>query len=136
MAKVRSAKISADILQITSTIKIPKWPPKSDFPNDILKYMKKNATEKEALKLMKTNKYFIRKKCPFIRFGVRVFLTQEYVLQSLSVRYVMNYRIEKLPNNLGIYGTLNIGNANLLSQFISKCVMCDLKDLVFISHFL
>uniref|UniRef100_A0A914PV50 Uncharacterized protein n=1 Tax=Panagrolaimus davidi TaxID=227884 RepID=A0A914PV50_9BILA len=133
MAIVRTAKISVNILQITSKIKIPKWPPKSDFPTDILKYMKNNATEKQALKLMKTNKYFIREKCPFIRFGVRVFLTQEYVLQYLSIRDVMNYRIEKLPNNLGICGTLHIGNESLLSQFISKCVTCDLKDLVFIN---
>uniref|UniRef100_A0A914QR31 Uncharacterized protein n=1 Tax=Panagrolaimus davidi TaxID=227884 RepID=A0A914QR31_9BILA len=135
MATVRTPKISADILQITSTITIPKWPSKSDFPADILKYMKKNATEKEALKLMKTNKYFIRKKCPFVYFGDSVRLTQNFVYQLLSPSNDMNYRIEELPNNLGISGELFIQHENLISQFISKCVTCDLKSLFFSNHY-
>uniref|UniRef100_A0A914Q3H5 Uncharacterized protein n=1 Tax=Panagrolaimus davidi TaxID=227884 RepID=A0A914Q3H5_9BILA len=45
----------------------------------------------------------------------------------------MNYRIEELPNNLGICGTLFIQEKDLVSQFISKCVVCDLKDLIFIN---
>uniref|UniRef100_A0A914Q1I8 Uncharacterized protein n=1 Tax=Panagrolaimus davidi TaxID=227884 RepID=A0A914Q1I8_9BILA len=134
MATVRTAEISADILQITSTIKIPKWSPASDFPADILKYMKKNATEKQVLKLMKTNKYFIREKCPFIYFGVRVSLTQNFVHQILSDTNVMNYRIEELPNNLGISGALYIQHENLLSQFNSKCIIFDLKCLYFINQ--
>uniref|UniRef100_A0A914Q4M3 Uncharacterized protein n=1 Tax=Panagrolaimus davidi TaxID=227884 RepID=A0A914Q4M3_9BILA len=131
MAKIQTAKISAVILQITSTITIPKWPPKSDFPNDILKYMKKNATEKQALKLMKTNKYFIREKCPFIYFGDYVVLTQNFVNQTFFLSDEMNYRIDELPNNLGICGTFFIEEGNHLSQFISKCVICDLKCLCF-----
>uniref|UniRef100_A0A914PV17 Uncharacterized protein n=1 Tax=Panagrolaimus davidi TaxID=227884 RepID=A0A914PV17_9BILA len=134
MAKVRTAKISAEILQITSKITIPKWPPASDFPADILKYMKKNVTEKQALKLMKTNKYFIREKCPFIYFGDYVLLTQNYVHQAFSPPNVMNYTIKELPHNLGISGRLNIRKENLLSQFISKCVTCDLKWLIFINN--
>uniref|UniRef100_A0A914P259 Uncharacterized protein n=1 Tax=Panagrolaimus davidi TaxID=227884 RepID=A0A914P259_9BILA len=134
MATVRSPKISADILQITSTITIPKWPPGSDFPTDILKYMKKNAIEKQALKLMKTNKYFIREKCPFIYFGNRVSLANIFVHQKLCTQNIMNYGIEKLPNNLGICGTFYIQHERLLSQFISKCVIVDLKDLTFINN--
>uniref|UniRef100_A0A914QB32 Uncharacterized protein n=1 Tax=Panagrolaimus davidi TaxID=227884 RepID=A0A914QB32_9BILA len=135
MATVRTAKISADILQITSTIKIPKWPPKSDFPADILDYMKKNSTEKRTLKLMKTNKYFIRKKCPFIYLGDRVRLTQNLVHQIFSQTNIKSYRIEELPNNLGICGTLYIREKNLLSQFISKCVLYDLKCIFFTNHY-
>uniref|UniRef100_A0A914R020 Uncharacterized protein n=1 Tax=Panagrolaimus davidi TaxID=227884 RepID=A0A914R020_9BILA len=131
MAKVQTAKISADILQITSKITISKWPPKSDFPADILKFMKKNATEKQALKLMKTNKYFIREKCPFIYFDDYFVLTQNFVHQTHSTPKAMYYRIEELPNNLGICGTLHIQHENLLSHFISKCVMFDLKCLNF-----
>uniref|UniRef100_A0A914R133 Uncharacterized protein n=1 Tax=Panagrolaimus davidi TaxID=227884 RepID=A0A914R133_9BILA len=131
MATVRMGDISADVLQITSTIKIPKWPPKSNFPGDILKYMKKNATEKQAFKLMKTNKYFIREKCPFIYFGDNVSLTQDFVRQTFFPSNEINYRIEGLPNNLGISGKLNVQHENRLSQFISKCVICDLKDLIF-----
>uniref|UniRef100_A0A914P0V1 Uncharacterized protein n=1 Tax=Panagrolaimus davidi TaxID=227884 RepID=A0A914P0V1_9BILA len=131
MANYRNGKISADILQITSKIKIPKWPPKSDFPADILKFMKKNATEKQALKLMKTNKYFIREKCPFIYFDDYFVLTQNFVHQTHSTPKAMYYRIEELPNNLGISGTLNVQHENLLSQFISKCIIFDLKCLNF-----
>uniref|UniRef100_A0A914PNC1 Uncharacterized protein n=1 Tax=Panagrolaimus davidi TaxID=227884 RepID=A0A914PNC1_9BILA len=126
MATVRTAKISADILHITSTITIPKWPPKSDFPADILKYMKKDATEKQALKLMKTNKYFIQKKCPFIYLGDNVTLTQNFVHSPSN-----NCRINELPNNLGVSGELYINRGDLLTQFISKCVICDLKELTF-----
>uniref|UniRef100_A0AC35GMT6 Uncharacterized protein n=1 Tax=Panagrolaimus sp. PS1159 TaxID=55785 RepID=A0AC35GMT6_9BILA len=133
MARVRTGEISADILQITTKIKIPKWPPKSDFPDNILKYMKKNATEKQALKLMKINKYFIREKCPYIYFG-DLLLTKNFVYQSFSSQNVINYRIEELPNNLGINGTLYIGHENLLSQFISKSVIFDLKCLNFINN--
>uniref|UniRef100_A0AC35GIK8 Uncharacterized protein n=1 Tax=Panagrolaimus sp. PS1159 TaxID=55785 RepID=A0AC35GIK8_9BILA len=129
MATVRTAEISADILQITSTIIIPKWPPASDFPDNILKYMKKNATEKQALKLMKANKYFIREKCPFIYFGDNVTLSKNFVHQIFFSSNRMDYRFDKLPNNLGIYGTLDIRHENSLSQFISKCVACDLKCL-------
>uniref|UniRef100_A0A914NXN5 Uncharacterized protein n=1 Tax=Panagrolaimus davidi TaxID=227884 RepID=A0A914NXN5_9BILA len=135
MAAVRTGEISADILQITSTITIPKWPPKSDFPADILKYMKKNSTEKQTLKLMKTSKYFIREKCPFIYFGNDVLLTQNYVHQAFSPPNVMNYTIKELPHNLGISGTLTIQKENLLSQFISKCVIFDLKDLTFVNNY-
>uniref|UniRef100_A0A914QM03 Uncharacterized protein n=1 Tax=Panagrolaimus davidi TaxID=227884 RepID=A0A914QM03_9BILA len=137
MATVRTGKISADILQITSTITIPKWPPKSDFPADILKYMKKNATEKQAFKLMKANKYFIREKCPFVYFGDGVSLIQNLVLQLLytpsNAPNVTKYKIEELPNNLGICGTLNIRHENIFSQFISKCVIFDLKCLIFMN---
>uniref|UniRef100_A0AC35FWY1 Uncharacterized protein n=1 Tax=Panagrolaimus sp. PS1159 TaxID=55785 RepID=A0AC35FWY1_9BILA len=133
MAIVQTKKIPAYILKITSKITVPKWPPKSDFSNYVLKFMKKNATEKQALKLMKTNKYFIRENCPFIYFGDYVKLTQGFVHQTFSTPavapYEKNFRIEELPNNLGIGGTLIIQHENLVSQFISKCVTCDLKDL-------
>uniref|UniRef100_A0A914PBK1 Uncharacterized protein n=1 Tax=Panagrolaimus davidi TaxID=227884 RepID=A0A914PBK1_9BILA len=134
MATVRTGKISADILQITSKITIPKWPPKSDFPTDVLKYMKKNATEKQALKLMKRNKYFIREECPYIYFGDYVLLAQHYVHQAYSPPNVTYYTIKELPNNLGINKTLCILHENLLSQFISKCVTCDLKCLDFVNN--
>uniref|UniRef100_A0AC35FR08 Uncharacterized protein n=1 Tax=Panagrolaimus sp. PS1159 TaxID=55785 RepID=A0AC35FR08_9BILA len=47
----------------------------------------------------------------------------------------MNHKIEELPNNLGFSGTLYIQHENLLSQFISKCVICDLKCLKFINNY-
>uniref|UniRef100_A0A914PAM8 Uncharacterized protein n=1 Tax=Panagrolaimus davidi TaxID=227884 RepID=A0A914PAM8_9BILA len=95
MAKIQTAKISADILQITSTIKTPKWPPASD----------------------------------------RVRLTQNFVHQIFSPSNAVVYRTEELPNNLGISGTLYIREKNLLSQFISKCVLCDLKCVFFTNDY-
>uniref|UniRef100_A0AC35GCT7 Uncharacterized protein n=1 Tax=Panagrolaimus sp. PS1159 TaxID=55785 RepID=A0AC35GCT7_9BILA len=86
---------------------------------------------------MKANKYFIRENCPFIYFGDNVSLTQNFVEQALKhsahagALCLMNYGIEELPNNLGINGTLYIRKENFLSHFISKCVTCDLKSLIF-----
>uniref|UniRef100_A0A914Q9Z7 Uncharacterized protein n=1 Tax=Panagrolaimus davidi TaxID=227884 RepID=A0A914Q9Z7_9BILA len=45
--------------------KLPASPPWSDFPSDVLKWMKKNAKPKAALKLMQICKYFQHQEFPF-----------------------------------------------------------------------
>uniref|UniRef100_A0A914PNJ3 Uncharacterized protein n=1 Tax=Panagrolaimus davidi TaxID=227884 RepID=A0A914PNJ3_9BILA len=59
MLSDRNTILFQKLYPIISNIKIPKSPPLSDFPSDVLKYMKKNASLKQAFKLMKMNKYFV-----------------------------------------------------------------------------
>uniref|UniRef100_A0A914QN89 Uncharacterized protein n=1 Tax=Panagrolaimus davidi TaxID=227884 RepID=A0A914QN89_9BILA len=113
--------------RIISNFKIPKSPPPSDFPLDVLKHMKKNANPKLVIKLSKLNKYFIHEKCPFIYLGDNVDISNDSV--SVWNQGRKNYKINEIPNNLGIGRIFHVYYENLLPQLISKVVICDLKYL-------
>uniref|UniRef100_A0A914PWA7 Uncharacterized protein n=1 Tax=Panagrolaimus davidi TaxID=227884 RepID=A0A914PWA7_9BILA len=114
--------------RILSNFKIPKSPPSSDFPSDALKYMKKNANPKQAIKLSKFKKYFIQEKCPFIYLGDYIHIYKDIV--EFYNQEQKNYKINEIPNNLGIgIQTFHVYFDNLLPQLISKILICDLKRL-------
>uniref|UniRef100_A0A914Q4A2 Uncharacterized protein n=1 Tax=Panagrolaimus davidi TaxID=227884 RepID=A0A914Q4A2_9BILA len=113
--------------QIISNFKIPKSPPSTDFPSDLLKYIKKNAYPKPAIKLSKLNKYFIQEKCPFIYIRENVHIYKDNV--TFWNPGPKEYKIKEIPNNLGIGKTFRVYFENLVPQLISKIVICDLKYL-------
>uniref|UniRef100_A0A914QW14 Uncharacterized protein n=1 Tax=Panagrolaimus davidi TaxID=227884 RepID=A0A914QW14_9BILA len=113
---------------IISNFKIPKSPPSCDFPSDVLKHMKKNANPKQAIKLSKLNKYFIQEKCPFIYFGDNIHAHNNSVSFCNNLEH-KNYKINEIPNNLGIGIRFIVHYENLLPQLISKILICDLKRL-------
>uniref|UniRef100_A0A914R3K3 Uncharacterized protein n=1 Tax=Panagrolaimus davidi TaxID=227884 RepID=A0A914R3K3_9BILA len=110
--------------RIISNFKIPKSPPSTDFPSDILKQIKKNAKPKQAMKLSKLNKYFIQE---FIYLGDQVHIYDDNVTFLNPGR--KKYKIKEIPNNLGIGKTFRVYFDNLLPQLISKIVFCDLSFL-------
>uniref|UniRef100_A0A914QD73 Uncharacterized protein n=1 Tax=Panagrolaimus davidi TaxID=227884 RepID=A0A914QD73_9BILA len=57
-----SKAVLQEIDRITSNIKIPKSPPPSHFPSDVLRYIKSNPNLKQALYSMKVNKYFLHER--------------------------------------------------------------------------
>uniref|UniRef100_A0A914Q9X9 Uncharacterized protein n=1 Tax=Panagrolaimus davidi TaxID=227884 RepID=A0A914Q9X9_9BILA len=63
MLSDQNTSLVEKLYPIISNIKLPKSPPSSDFPADVLKYMNKNPRSKEVVKLMKMNKYFVLGKC-------------------------------------------------------------------------
>uniref|UniRef100_A0A914QMT6 Uncharacterized protein n=1 Tax=Panagrolaimus davidi TaxID=227884 RepID=A0A914QMT6_9BILA len=89
--------------------------------------MKKNANPKQAIKLSKLNKYFIQEKCPFIYIGDYASVAFDGV--SFWNQGNKDYKINEIPNNLGIGIEFHVHYENLLPQLISKVVICNLKYL-------
>uniref|UniRef100_A0A914QW89 Homing endonuclease LAGLIDADG domain-containing protein n=1 Tax=Panagrolaimus davidi TaxID=227884 RepID=A0A914QW89_9BILA len=121
-----------DVERIVSNIKIPKSSPQCRFPSDVLKNMKKNANPKRALKLMKLNKFFLQEKCPFIHFAGITDSFGDSVIAGFWTSKQKRYPIDKLPNNIGIGDALILRllfKAEYLSHFISKIIICDIKQL-------
>uniref|UniRef100_A0A914PMZ2 Uncharacterized protein n=1 Tax=Panagrolaimus davidi TaxID=227884 RepID=A0A914PMZ2_9BILA len=112
---------------IISKLTIPLYPPSSNFPSDVLKYMKANANPnpKSSVKLMKLNKFFLQEKCPFTFLGQRVTLFQD----CLKGRRYKEYKLDELPNNLGFSDGICVEDGSLLPQLMSKTVACELETL-------
>lgn len=100
-------------------VKIPHSPPtSSDFPVDILRFMKKNASPKQILNLMQSIKYFLPPKFPFFVF--RNFCRRKYKLNE----------IEKFAENLWLKGNFNIlGRDDIAFTLLSKAVVCDISSM-------
>uniref|UniRef100_A0A914PKN7 Uncharacterized protein n=1 Tax=Panagrolaimus davidi TaxID=227884 RepID=A0A914PKN7_9BILA len=113
--------------RIISNFKIPKCPPSTDFPSDVLKHMKKNANPKQAIKLSKLNKYFIQEKCPFIYIEDHAYIDSDSI--TFWNQEYKKYKINEIPNNLGIGISCFVRYDNLLPQLISKILVCNLKRL-------
>uniref|UniRef100_A0AC35FTJ5 Uncharacterized protein n=1 Tax=Panagrolaimus sp. PS1159 TaxID=55785 RepID=A0AC35FTJ5_9BILA len=118
--------------RIGKKVKLAKSPPISEFPADVLKYMKENATPKQIIKSMNVIKYFIPKECPFTYFGNEnfdecAFLDENNltIYTSGGIKYILN----DLPKNLGISGKLSVLNGMALPILISKIIVCDIKIL-------
>uniref|UniRef100_A0A914PIL8 Uncharacterized protein n=1 Tax=Panagrolaimus davidi TaxID=227884 RepID=A0A914PIL8_9BILA len=127
-----SEETKKDVKRIASNIKIPKSSPQCRFPSDVLKHMKKKASPKKALKLMKLNKFFLQEKCPFIHFGGLTIFRDSVIPEFLASKQ-KTYPINNLPNNIGIGDALILRllfKAEYLSHFISKIIICDIKQLI------
>uniref|UniRef100_A0AC35EVN6 Uncharacterized protein n=1 Tax=Panagrolaimus sp. PS1159 TaxID=55785 RepID=A0AC35EVN6_9BILA len=118
--------------RIGKKVKLAKSPPISEFPADVLKYMKENATPKQIIKSMNVIKYFLPKKCPFTYFGNENF--NEYAFLNENTLLVctpqhIECKLNDIPNNLGISGKLSVWDGRALPKLISKIIVCDIKCL-------
>uniref|UniRef100_A0A914PMA4 Uncharacterized protein n=1 Tax=Panagrolaimus davidi TaxID=227884 RepID=A0A914PMA4_9BILA len=120
--------ISQKLDPIIAKLTIPLNPPSSNFPFDVLKYMKANANSnpKSSVKLMKRSKYFLQRKCQYTFFGQNLTLLQD----CLQGRRYKKFQMDQLPNNLGFSDKLCIEDGSLLSQLMSKTVVCELEHLI------
>uniref|UniRef100_A0AC34FCE7 Uncharacterized protein n=1 Tax=Panagrolaimus sp. ES5 TaxID=591445 RepID=A0AC34FCE7_9BILA len=102
---------------------------KLGVPESILYYIKNQAQPKFQLKLMKTSKYFRYKDFPFcvtreICYGddTWFFLQNDGTYEDLKI----------LTKPLWITGSIeliNVENAEIISDLLSKAVVCDIKKL-------
>uniref|UniRef100_A0AC34GZ39 DUF38 domain-containing protein n=1 Tax=Panagrolaimus sp. ES5 TaxID=591445 RepID=A0AC34GZ39_9BILA len=107
--------------------------PSSDFPSDVLKWMKKDAKGKILYKLMKSNKYFQHSEFPF--FAVK-FVEYDAWWDNKWIIYTLDgHRLEGLGDTeevLWITETLRLTELpNLVSRIISATAVFDLKELLF-----
>uniref|UniRef100_A0A914PWR5 DUF38 domain-containing protein n=1 Tax=Panagrolaimus davidi TaxID=227884 RepID=A0A914PWR5_9BILA len=116
--------ISQKLNPIIKKLIIPSYPPSSDFPSDVLKYMKANAKPKQAVKLMKRSKYFLQGKCQY------TFLGQFLTLHPDCLENYEEYKLDELPNNLGFSDEICVEDGSLLPQLMSKTVACELEHLI------
>lgn len=113
-------------------------PPISDFPPDVLKWMKENASPRQSFKLMKMNKFFQQRPFPFT------------IVNSLDISEKENFRgrvtnfrcscknkpsvfveyIEEVPDDLWLLYDLILRNwNNIIPQLLPKIVYCQVQVL-------
>uniref|UniRef100_A0AC34FCT7 Uncharacterized protein n=1 Tax=Panagrolaimus sp. ES5 TaxID=591445 RepID=A0AC34FCT7_9BILA len=101
---------------------LPTSPPESDFPSDVLKWAKKNAAPKMALKLMQICKYF-----QFPYFVINT-LEGNYggwrYRQEDSYSY-RNIDIKNLSKKLWVTRKLGFWNNNVLIPLLPKIAVSD-----------
>uniref|UniRef100_A0A914QHF3 Uncharacterized protein n=1 Tax=Panagrolaimus davidi TaxID=227884 RepID=A0A914QHF3_9BILA len=120
------SKYEAKLIGIKAKYNLPKSPPYCEFPDDVLRYIKKNGTPKQTLKSMNVIKYLIPKICPFTYFGKGYY---DVSLDENSLSAYARIVFNELPNNLGISGKLSVHDGNALPKLISKIIVCDIKYL-------
>uniref|UniRef100_A0A914QLN4 Uncharacterized protein n=1 Tax=Panagrolaimus davidi TaxID=227884 RepID=A0A914QLN4_9BILA len=125
--EVSSATLKS-IYHITINILIPKSPPLSELPSDVLRSMKANSSPLKSIILMKLNKFFIKEQCPFNYIGDDVVVYAAGIGFSNNEKY---YKIDELPNDLGISGSLIVVNETVVAELIQKIIIYDLKSLSF-----
>uniref|UniRef100_A0A914QIY8 F-box domain-containing protein n=1 Tax=Panagrolaimus davidi TaxID=227884 RepID=A0A914QIY8_9BILA len=112
--------------------------PLSDFPMDVLKWMKINAKPKMLFKLMKCCKYF-QDLPEFPFFVVKQFYTvNNWFFETLTGKFLTyegEQEFEKINKNLWITDILAInGQANIFSSVFPKIAVCEVRKLSFSSQ--
>lgn len=113
-------------------------PPISDFPSDVLKLIKQNASPQQSFKLMRTNKYFQHQSFPFT--VVSSFVSTDPIevqdhgmifhlffpsKPSINIEYS-----EELPNNLWLNNDFMLQKSTkIISEIFPKIVYCGLRSL-------
>uniref|UniRef100_A0A914PK39 F-box domain-containing protein n=1 Tax=Panagrolaimus davidi TaxID=227884 RepID=A0A914PK39_9BILA len=99
------------------------------LPSPIIRYLMINANPENLKKLYKTCKYF------YSEFQLNIvedlILNNEELLDKPGPYeiFLYNHQLDKLPNNLWLVRDLLIGDNLNLSQFFSKIVRCDLREI-------
>uniref|UniRef100_A0AC34GAW9 Uncharacterized protein n=1 Tax=Panagrolaimus sp. ES5 TaxID=591445 RepID=A0AC34GAW9_9BILA len=120
---------------ISKAIKIPTYPPSSDFPSDALRWMKYNATlyPRRALKLMQTHKYFIYNEFPYTCIQHLVSPVaddnDEWFIKRLNSEWESDITLDDLPNNIWLTDSLMAFKPNFIPQLFSKIAVYDIKEL-------
>uniref|UniRef100_A0AC35GWG7 Uncharacterized protein n=1 Tax=Panagrolaimus sp. PS1159 TaxID=55785 RepID=A0AC35GWG7_9BILA len=114
------------------TKRIISYPPASSFPTDVLKYIKKNATPRQALKIMKACKYFCYQKFPFYSVKYVNGNRSRWILHSFPEKNLQYFdKIENVPPNLWITEWLEIFNeTEAISDLFPKIAYCECSSLI------
>lgn len=109
--------------------KLPSSPPASDFPSDVLKWMKSNANPKMALKLMQICKFFQHHQFPY--FVVKVLETETNGSTYISYTGTTFQKIyfDTLTKKLWITEGLWLWGNNPISSLLSKIAVYDFNHL-------
>uniref|UniRef100_A0A914PCF0 Uncharacterized protein n=1 Tax=Panagrolaimus davidi TaxID=227884 RepID=A0A914PCF0_9BILA len=119
----------------TISIKIPAYPPLSDFPADVLKWMKQNVlfSPRLAVKLMKLNKYFLHSQFPYI--CIKCILSplehsaDEWYIKNLDDSWMNGLNFNDIPDNIWLTESLSFDKPNLIPQLLPKVVVFDITEL-------
>uniref|UniRef100_A0A914YVP0 Uncharacterized protein n=1 Tax=Panagrolaimus superbus TaxID=310955 RepID=A0A914YVP0_9BILA len=114
--------------------KLPTSPPPSEFPSDVLKWMKKSATPKLAFRLMFVCKYFQHQEFPYLIVeGLRGEDDQWNYLPLLddTIAFVYEYiDLETTTKKLWITRGLDLTcNDNWAITLLPKIAVCDIREL-------
>uniref|UniRef100_A0AC34F6N0 Uncharacterized protein n=1 Tax=Panagrolaimus sp. ES5 TaxID=591445 RepID=A0AC34F6N0_9BILA len=112
-------------------------PPSSDFPSDVLKWMKINAKPKMALKLMQCHKYFQHPEFPYsiIEDVEYYFDGYEQYFSALDAEYLNDDElfesIKNITKNLWITHGISLIEVptSIISCLIPKIAVCDISKL-------
>uniref|UniRef100_A0AC34F201 Uncharacterized protein n=1 Tax=Panagrolaimus sp. ES5 TaxID=591445 RepID=A0AC34F201_9BILA len=111
----------------------PPPAPSSDFPSDVLKWMKECAKAKMALKLMKCHKYFQHEKFQyFVVEDVSYDENEdEWTLDMSNDKRHVYEGLQNIPKMLWITDSIHLYGSisNLTSVIIPKIVVCDITHL-------
>uniref|UniRef100_A0A914P881 Uncharacterized protein n=1 Tax=Panagrolaimus davidi TaxID=227884 RepID=A0A914P881_9BILA len=110
-----------DVKKIASSLKIPKSPPSSNFPFDVLKYMKENANPKQAVELMRVNKYFLQREFRFKDYGKLTVVDNMFHVYTWDDRNVAITGELRIKDSYGYY---------FFYRLVCNTVLCDLRCLV------
>uniref|UniRef100_A0AC34FDI6 DUF38 domain-containing protein n=1 Tax=Panagrolaimus sp. ES5 TaxID=591445 RepID=A0AC34FDI6_9BILA len=106
--------------------------PSSNFPSDVLKWMKENAKSKMALKLMKCNKYFQHSEFPYFVVRSARYYGDEDVwrLFRLDSELHIHEGLESIQKMFWITQCISVYRLSTsVSNLISKIAVCDIKYL-------
>uniref|UniRef100_A0AC34FER9 Uncharacterized protein n=1 Tax=Panagrolaimus sp. ES5 TaxID=591445 RepID=A0AC34FER9_9BILA len=105
----------------------------TNFPSDVVKWMKINAKPRMGFKLMKVCKYFQHKEFPFIVIDDLTRVDGTWSYKILKRR--KSKKVEKLSNRLWLTNVLRFYYSDFnMSDFINKIVVCDIKEIDFMSQ--
>jgi hypothetical protein len=108
---------------------LPVSPPSSNFPSDILKWMKENSKPKTALKLMQICKYFQHPEFPyFVMRQLQGSVSYGWRYQPLLFEIYENLDFESCQNKLWITEELHIFDnhkSKMLLSLLPKIAVCD-----------
>uniref|UniRef100_A0A914R6Z9 Uncharacterized protein n=1 Tax=Panagrolaimus davidi TaxID=227884 RepID=A0A914R6Z9_9BILA len=106
---------------------------KSDFPIDVFKHMKANATPKMTFKLMFYSKYFLHREFPYtVVKQIQPFLNELCYYQNLNGENDDWNSFADIPSNLWITNSIETqtnSNRNVISTLLTKTVVCDINKL-------
>uniref|UniRef100_A0A914P736 Uncharacterized protein n=1 Tax=Panagrolaimus davidi TaxID=227884 RepID=A0A914P736_9BILA len=111
--------------------KLPTSPPPSDFPSDVLKWMKKNINgkPKAELKLMQICKYFLYQKFPYVHIkGLMNGRNQHPSLPMFEYNYG-NVHLNKIAIKFWLTGKLAIRFETNFNILFPKIAVCDITSL-------
>uniref|UniRef100_A0A914P976 Uncharacterized protein n=1 Tax=Panagrolaimus davidi TaxID=227884 RepID=A0A914P976_9BILA len=109
--------------------KLPTTPPPSDFPSDVLKWMKKNAKPKAELKLMQTCKYFLYQKFPYVLVKDSMNGTNEHPSAPTFKFNYRNIHLNKIAIKFWLTGKLAIRTETNFNTLFPKIAVCEIKSL-------
>uniref|UniRef100_A0A914P9I6 Uncharacterized protein n=1 Tax=Panagrolaimus davidi TaxID=227884 RepID=A0A914P9I6_9BILA len=108
---------------------------RKDFPTDVLKYMKLNATPRMSVKLMKICKYFKHREFPFFVIKLIKHCFGEWTYITLDNITITTNSLAEIPDNLWITERIIVSIEEIdFTAFINKIIVSDAESIHFVSQ--